>query len=166
MEDGKGVSGPMAEVGRTQEGHSMVMFNMRNTSSTAISPVSASNRPTPPLPTTGKYQTLTPPHHPTPTTGSFPGPSSSTHSSPVPEGSTSLISTKAVHFPTSHLRNHTPEPSCLEHRLLPNWREVRGKWANKFTAFWCDQLNLRAEEVQATWSGLSSPKDSRRTGRR
>lgn len=49
---------------------------------------------------------------PHPTTGSFPCPSPSTHSSPWPEGSTSLISTKASPFPTSHLRSQTPEPSC------------------------------------------------------
>lgn len=43
--DGVSLRELMAEDGRTQEGHSMVMFNRRNTRFMAISPIPASNRP-------------------------------------------------------------------------------------------------------------------------
>lgn len=64
---------------------------------------------------------------------------------PTPEGSTSLISTKAAPFPTSHLRSQTPEPPCCSTGCFSTGNKSRKmvkhrqrKMGNTFSALGCD----------------------------
>lgn len=106
----KGVSGAvMTELGRIQEGRSVVKFNRRSTRIGQNTPY-ASEFPLPLISPTNRAIsnsgiTLTPLYP-------FPVPRLNIPSSLLPEGLISLVKTAAAHDPSSIPARSQPEPSC------------------------------------------------------